>query len=164
MKNALLVVLFGLSVFMLSCSGPAEQSATAEEATEEATEATEEVEVAVSSENTGEVLDHHMTAFGENDLEAVMADYTDESVVITPDTTFIGTDRIAELMTGLFEAFPTEGTSFSPDKVVVEGDMAYIIWHASTPTLEVSFATDTFIIQHGKIVRQTFAGVMSPVE
>jgi hypothetical protein len=43
-------------------------------------------------------------------------------------------------------------------KTAVKNDMFYVVWSAKTPVVEYTFATDTFIIQGGKILRQTFAG------
>jgi hypothetical protein len=42
---------------------------------------------------------------------------------------------------------------------VVERDIAYILWQANTPTFELVFATDTFIIGDGKIISQTYGGL-----
>lgn len=118
----------------------------------------------VSSDTTRQVLEHHLGAFGQNDLEAIISDYTDASIVVTPDSTYKGLEQIRSFFTGLLPSFPTEGTTVEMDKIVVENELAYIIWHTTTPSVEVSFGTDTFIIEGGKIKRQTFAGVMSPVE
>jgi murein endopeptidase len=41
----------------------------------------------VSEDQTKEVLDHHWLAFKANDLEETMKDYTEESVLITPNRT-----------------------------------------------------------------------------
>ncbi len=38
-------------------------------------------------ETTQAVLQHHWEAFKAHDMEEVMADYTEESLLITPDTT-----------------------------------------------------------------------------
>lgn len=50
------------------------------------------------------------------------------------------------------------------DKAVVDNAVAYILWHATTPTIEVPLGTDTFVILDGKIKFQTFAGVINPVD
>ena len=116
----------------------------------------------VNEETTKSVLEHHLNAFQANDLEATMADYTEESVLITPDKTFTGLAEIRGNFEGAFAVLPKDSTTFNVNKTVVVNDMAYIIWDAVTPTLNFSFGTDTFIVQDGKIVRQTFAGVIIP--
>lgn len=116
-----------------------------------------------SEEKTQEVLDHHWNTFKANDLEGVMADYTDESVLIIPDTTLVGLTALRAHFSNVFTVFPKDSTTLQLDKSVVHRDVGYIIWQATTPKLKVTYGTDTFIIQDGKIVRQTFAGVISPL-
>ena len=116
----------------------------------------------VSEEATSKVLDHHWEAFKANDLEATMADYTDESVLITPDKTYKGLKEIRENFIFAFSVFPKDSSTLKLNKSVVQQDVGYIIWEASAPKLKLSFGTDTFIIQNGKIIRQTYAGVAAP--
>jgi hypothetical protein len=44
----------------------------------------------------------------------------------------------------------------------VHGEIAYIVWKADTPSLDVPLGTDTFVVRDGKIVVQTFAGQLIP--
>ncbi len=114
----------------------------------------------VSEEKTKEVLDHHWVAFQGNDLEETMKDYTEESVLITPDVTYKGLAEIRQNFVNAFAAFPRDSTTMTLTKSIVVNDVGYIIWSAKTPNFELSFGTDTFIIHDGKIVRQTYAGVV----
>jgi hypothetical protein len=155
LKSLILVTL----IFSFSCKETTEQKAT-EEVVEEAVVA----EPAISSEKTQAVLIHHLETFGANDLAGVVSDYTTESVVVTPDSTYTGLEQIEGFFAGLFPAFPTEGTTINLDKMVVDNELAYIIWHGESPVFDVPFATDTFIIVDGKIIKQTFAGVLNPKE
>ena len=116
-------------------------------------------ENSISEENTKEVLDHHWEAFKANDLEETMKDYTDESVLITPQATYRGLDEIRNNFVNAFKAFPKDSTDFTLDKSIVVNDVGYILWKSKTPTFNLTYATDTFIIRDGKIVRQTFAGL-----
>ena len=116
----------------------------------------------ISEEATSQVLKHHWDAFKANDLEGTMADYTEESVLITPDRTFKGLSEIRENFVFAFGLFPKDSASLQLDKTIVKDDVGYIIWKASAPKTNLTFGTDTFIIQDGKIVRQTFAGVTTP--
>jgi len=115
-----------------------------------------------NEQKTQEVLDHHWKAFQANDLEATMADYSEESVLITPDKTFKGLAEIQENFVFAFSLFPKGSTTFKLDKSVVNQDVGYIIWQATSPKIKITFGTDTFIIRDGKIVRQTYAGVAAP--
>ena len=42
------------------------------------------------------------------------------------------------------------------------GDTAYIMWKAESADNVFEIGTDTFIVQNGKIVTQTFAGKIAP--
>ena len=112
--------------------------------------------------DTESVLDHHLDAFASQDLEETMADYTDDSVVVTNVGTFRGLDGIDELFTDLFEEFSQEGTALEVDDTVVEEEFAYLLWHGETPDNTYEFCTDTFYIPDGTIEFQTFAGKIEP--
>jgi len=116
-----------------------------------------------NEERTKEVLDHHWKTFQANDLEGTMADYTEESVLITPDKTFKGLKEIRENFVYAFSLFPKDSATLQLDKSIVHNDVGYIIWQATTPKFKLTFGTDTFIIHNGKIVRQTYAGVVTPL-
>ncbi len=113
---------------------------------------------AVDEAKTKEVFDRHGKAFAENDMEALLADYADDAVVVTPDRTVTGLTEIRAHFEEAFKAFPKDSSTYETIKTVIKGDLAFTVWKAKTPVLEFSYATDTFIVQNGKITRQTFAG------
>ena len=113
----------------------------------------------IDEQTTKDVLDHHWVAFKANDLEETMKDYTDESVLITPNATYSGLDQIRNNFIEAFKLFPKDSSTFTLDKSVVLKDVGYILWQSKTPAFNLSYATDTFIIRNGKIIRQTYAGV-----
>ena len=118
----------------------------------------------MSSSSTEAVLEHHLETFTEQDLEGVMADYGDDSVVVTNMGTFRGLEEIEGLFENLFAEFSQEGASITMDEQLVEGEFGYIVWHAETPENDYEFATDTFHIPDDEIVFQTFAGKITPKE
>ncbi|MFD1563543.1 nuclear transport factor 2 family protein [Haloarchaeobius amylolyticus] len=111
---------------------------------------------------TDDVLDHHLTAFGEQDLEEIMVDYTDESVIVTNMGTFRGLEEIEGLFENLFAEFSQEGTTIDMQQETVEDEFAYIVWVAESPENVYEFATDTFYVPEETILFQTFAGHISP--
>ncbi|MEO5999380.1 MAG: nuclear transport factor 2 family protein [Chitinophagaceae bacterium] len=115
----------------------------------------------INEDKTKQVLAHHWDAFNQNNMDEVMADYTEESVLITPDATFKGLAQIRKNFEDAYGKFPKDKTVFTLNKQVIDRDVAYILWQAKTPTFNLTFATDTFIIRNGKIIRQTYAGVAS---
>jgi hypothetical protein len=107
------------------------------------------------SSATQAVLQRHLQSAGES-VDAVMADYLEESVLITPDATHRGLAEIRSFFTELCEG-GTKGFlgTFKMKRVEVTGELAYIVWEAKP---WFSFATDTMLVRDGKIVLQTFAG------
>jgi ketosteroid isomerase-like protein len=112
------------------------------------------------SDASKNIIMHHLGSFQDNDLEAVIADYTNESVLITQDGTCKGPEEIKVFFATLMTHFPKQQSNFELDKIVVKNELVFIVWHATTPSLEVSLGTDTFIIKDDKIYQQTFAGQM----
>lgn len=113
----------------------------------------------IDEAQTQAVLDHHWDTFVNNDLDGVMEDYTDESILITPNGTFMGLEQIRGNFVNAFKAFPTQGADLTLNTNLAVKDVGYILWEAETPEFILTYATDTFIIRNGKIIRQTFAGV-----
>lgn len=109
------------------------------------------------------LLQRHLNSFKENNLEELIADFTNESVLITPDASFTGLEEIKGFFANLISFFPTHKSSFELDKTVIHDELIYIVWHGKTPSLEVLYATDTIIIKNGKIHRQTFAGQLNSI-
>ena len=109
--------------------------------------------------STQSVLEHHLQAFGDGDVEAAVADYAEDSVFISPRGVVRGASAMRavfeELFSGLFKPGSFE---FTMDGVTVEEDLAMIVWHVTGEAADVPFGTDTFVIQDEKIVRHTFAG------
>ena len=106
------------------------------------------------------IIQRHLQSFLDRDLEAVTADYTNESVFITQEATYKGPEEIKAFFTNLLAHFPKQGSIFELDKLVVADSLGYIVWHANTPSLEVPLGTDTFVIKNEKIYQQTFCGQM----
>lgn len=106
-----------------------------------------------------EVLDHHLQAFGEG-IDAIVSDFTEDSVVFTPDATFTGLSEIRAFFTAFVAGMP-DGIwdVFTLTRNEVAGDVAYIVWHAH-PWFPLG--TDTFVVKDGKIQYQTFAAYVAP--
>jgi ketosteroid isomerase-like protein len=110
------------------------------------------------TERSEKTLSHHLKAFGTGDLEAIMVDYAEDVLLITPEEIFKGAGQVRSFFTQLFaRIFPEGWSALQLEKQVVEGEVAYIIWSGASAHLNVPFATDTFIIREGKITAQTFA-------
>ena len=109
-----------------------------------------------SSEVTEQVLDHHLAAFGSLDMDAILADYTDDSTILTPGGAVKGLAEIRTAFEGLFAEFGKPGTTFEMQQKIIEGNVAYIVWHAETADNVYELGTDTFVVRDGKIAVQSF--------
>jgi predicted SnoaL-like aldol condensation-catalyzing enzyme len=97
------------------------------------------------------IVMNHLNSFIDQQLEGVLSDYTEESVLITQDASYTGPEEIRGFFTGLMAYFPNEAPGVKLDKLIVNNDLVFIVWHATTPSLEVKLGTGTFIIRDGKI-------------
>jgi len=106
--------------------------------------------------STEAVLVHHLQAFGEG-VDAILSDYTEESVLITPDGVVRGIDELRTFFDGFIKNSPPElFEAFKFLRQDIEGEVAYILWKAEP---YIKMATDTFVIRDGKILVQTFAAL-----
>jgi len=110
---------------------------------------------------TESVLEHHLAAFGDQDMEEILADYTEASVVVTDTDTYHGLEEIATLFEAFFAEF-SQPHEFEMDAQTVEGDVAHIVWHADTVEQAYEHAVDTFVVRDGVIETQTFAAKTAP--
>jgi uncharacterized protein (TIGR02246 family) len=112
---------------------------------------------------TQDVLDHHIAAFGAGDADEMLKDYTDDSVLMTANGMIRGREGLREAFADLLSGLFAPGTyEFTMDAVHVEGDVAYIVWHATCASADVPLGTDTLLVRDGKIAVQTFTAKIDP--
>jgi ketosteroid isomerase-like protein len=112
--------------------------------------------------STKNIIDHHLKAFADRDLDGVLSDYAPSAVFFTQHGALRGRDAIRPLFQGMLTEFGKPGATFSMNKQFVEGDHAYILWTAETADNVYELGTDTFLVQDGKIVAQSFTGKIRP--
>ena len=112
--------------------------------------------------STEEVFKDHKNAILTGDFPKLMADYADDSVLMTMDGTFVGKEAIQGFFQNLFAAHPNVRVSFG--KQVVEDDMLLMEWSAVSDVATFEPGVDTFVIRDDKIRRQTMWFVMTPKE
>ncbi len=113
---------------------------------------------------TQAVLMHHLGAFGERKIDEILTDYTAESVLLSTMGEVVGADALKPVYEGLFAEFGKKGVKFEMVKMIVEGEIAMVVWTAKTPDNHYEWATDTFIIRDGKILLQTLAAKVTPAK
>src|SRR5215472_7172240 len=112
--------------------------------------------------STKDILNHHLKAFDQGDLNAVLSDYAPDAVFFTKDGVLKGVDEARPLFEALIAEFQKPGATFNMKQQLVEGDYAYILWMAETADNVYELATDTFVIRQGKIVAQSFSAKIMP--
>ncbi len=112
--------------------------------------------------STKDVLDHHLKAFDQGDLNGILSDYAPDAVFFTNDGALKGVDRIRSLFEALIAEFGKPGATFNVKQQLVEADYAYILWTAETADNVYELATDTFVVREGKIVAQSFTAKIMP--
>jgi SnoaL-like domain len=73
-----------------------------------------------------------------------------------------GPAAIRSFFETLIVEFAKPGSAFVMQLRCVDGDHAYILWTAETEDNSYEFATDTFVVQNGKIIAQSFAAKTKP--
>lgn len=106
--------------------------------------------------NIEQILMHHLVAFGENNVDEILKDYTEQSVIMTANGTIKGLTEIRTFFKDFFEVIPT-GSSFTMKQKMIEGNVAYIAWASKSRTTEILMGTDTFVFEGDKIVYHTVA-------
>ena len=101
--------------------------------------------------STKSVLDHHMSALLDGDIDEVMKDYADDAVLMTAGMgSAEGTDAIRQA----FEMIPQEMfAGFEITDEQISGEAALVTWKSDALT----FGTDTFWIRDDQILTQTVA-------
>ena len=106
--------------------------------------------------STQDTLVRHLQAFALG-LDAIMRDYTESSMLFTPQGRLTGLQDIRAFFAAFLADSPPEllaaMTVIHQD---VAGEVAYILWKAEP---FIPLATDTFVIRDGKIAVQTFAAL-----
>lgn len=103
-----------------------------------------------------QVLIHHLTAFGNNDLDGILTDYTEESVIMTIHGSVSGLSAIRNFFEDFFAVIPT-GSAFELEQKIIVGNIAYIVWNSETETTKLPLGTDTFIFDGNRIKYHTVA-------
>ncbi len=100
-----------------------------------------------------EIFGHHATALMAGDVEELVADYTDDAVLITPAGVVRGKDGVREAFAGMLRDL-AEATWDVPTQVY-EGDVLFIEWSAVAKGARVTDGVDTFVFAGDSIRLQT---------
>ena len=112
--------------------------------------------------STEDILNHHLQSIGAGDVDAILSDFTDDSVLYGPDGGMRGLDEMRPFFEALVTDLLPPGSVFEMKQQIVDGDIAYIAWSGSSEKFDFPIGTDTFVIRDGKIAIQTFAAQVNP--
>lgn len=112
--------------------------------------------------STQETFDHHNEAFASFDVEELLKDYDEDSLIVSDSGIFEGEEEIRGMFEAFFEEWDDPRTEFEVTTEIVEDDVGVTHWECETPETVYEFGTDTFIIRDGVIKRQTFAALSEP--
>ncbi|CCC46119.1 nuclear transport factor 2 family protein [Mycobacterium canetti] len=100
-----------------------------------------------------EVFAHHGQALAAGDLEEIVADYTDDSFVITPAGIARGKEGIRQLFVKLLDDIPNALWDLKTQ--IFEGDVLLLEWTANSAVSRIDDGVDTFVFRDGMIWAQT---------
>jgi ketosteroid isomerase-like protein len=103
-----------------------------------------------------------LTALGKGDVAALVAQYQDDAVVITPRGTLRGPVEIRGMIEGIIAEFARPGVKFDLISQSAEGPIAAFMWTADTATNVYDLGAETYVLKAGKVAYQTFAAKVSP--
>ena len=106
-----------------------------------------------------EVFAHHGQALGAEDLEEIVADYTEDAILVVNKTVFRGKDGARAVFTQLLSDLPS--AAWQLDTVFAD-DVLYLEWKATGGGRKVEDGIDTFIFENGMIRVQTVVYTVHP--
>ena len=110
---------------------------------------------------TEEILNHHVSAFVETDLDEIMKDYIANSELLTPQGPVKGLDGIRSFFEEIFKIAP-KGSALDLKQVLIRDNLAYIVWAGESSFVSIPFGADTFIMENDKILYQCLGAHIVP--
>ncbi len=100
-----------------------------------------------------EVFAHHVQALGAGDLDEIVADYTDDAILITPSGTRRGKAGVRAVFIKLLADVPSAAWDLKTQ--IYEDDVLFLEWAADSAATGVDDGLDTFVFAGGQIRVQT---------
>ncbi|MFN2557773.1 MAG: nuclear transport factor 2 family protein [Nitriliruptorales bacterium] len=108
-----------------------------------------------------ETFEHHLQAIAAADLDEIVADYSDDAIVITPDGVQRGKDGVRQAFTELLDTVPDADWDV-PTQIFAD-DILFIEWTADSEKNAIDDGADTFVFdQEGQIRVQTLRYTSRP--
>jgi ketosteroid isomerase-like protein len=117
---------------------------------------------ATSVRTPQETFQHHVDALMAEDLDGIVADYTEDAVFITPDGVLHGKAGVRQGFTKLIGDLP--GAKWEVPTMLFEGDVLLLEWKAESEKAKADDGIDTFVFRDGMIRVQTIRYTLTPTE
>ena len=99
-----------------------------------------------------DVFAHHGQALGAEDLEEIVADYSNDAILVVQKKVYRGKDGAREVFTQLLSDVPQAQWEL---ETVFADDVLYLEWKATGGGRKIEDGIDTFIFRDGMIRVQT---------
>ena len=113
----------------------------------------------LSKRTPEEVFTHHAQGLGAEDVDAILMDYADTAILISPSGVLHGKDAIRNFFADLLQALPKAHWGV---KTIYADNILFLEWTADSARASVSDGVDTFIFQNGLITLQTVRNTTVP--
>ena len=113
----------------------------------------------LSKRTPEETFGHHAQTLMAEDLDGILADYTDTSYLVSPSGVLRGKNAIRRFFADLLTALPQ--AKWDVKTTYVE-DILFLEWTADSKAASVSDGVDTFIFKDGMIHIQTVRATIVP--
>jgi hypothetical protein len=100
-----------------------------------------------------QIFQHHAEALGAEDIEDVVADYSDDAIFMTPAGVLLGKAGVQHAFTKLLADIPRAEWNLKTQ--LFENDVLFIEWTADSAKTKVDDGIDTFVFKDGFIRVQT---------
>jgi ketosteroid isomerase-like protein len=111
-----------------------------------------------------EVLEHHLYHVQHCNLDEALEDYCEDSVIITQDGVKKGLSQIRAFFAESMKSCLPPESVYESSLQTIHDNLAFTVFSAESPFYSLSFGTDTYLIEKGVIIRQTFAGILTKKE
>jgi ketosteroid isomerase-like protein len=98
--------------------------------------------------SASKVMAHHLEAVEKDDVDAIMADYANDAVVVLPEGLFIGRHAIRQF----FQSLAAQHVDWKAAKVTQEVKAEDVVLQHNL----TSGASEVFVIRQGRVVFQSY--------
>jgi hypothetical protein len=112
---------------------------------------------------TETVVRKHLQAFIEQKgIAAILSDYDEDARLYSEAKIYRGKREISDFFVQFMSSLPSGAVErFALKSLRIDGKLAYITWNVGD---DIPLGTDTFVVDNGKVVTQTFAMYAAPVK